>query len=153
MERLWAPWRMTYISGLSSPDGCFLCDMLRADDDTVFLGEAAHKHAGDGFAPAEAHAARHPPVDCAELRVVEGFLGEVDGPAVEHRLVAPGVHRHHRAGEGDGDAPRLAGAEVLLGEVVEDEVAGADLVAAGKVAGPAAARGVADGDEDRKSVV
>ncbi|NLX60220.1 MAG: HIT domain-containing protein [Phycisphaerae bacterium] len=37
MERLWAPWRMTYITGLSSPDGCFLCDALKADDDAASL--------------------------------------------------------------------------------------------------------------------
>jgi len=37
VERLWAPWRMTYITGLSSPDGCFLCDALKADDDAAHL--------------------------------------------------------------------------------------------------------------------
>jgi ATP adenylyltransferase len=31
MKQLWAPWRMAYIDGAASPDGCFLCRAV-ADD-------------------------------------------------------------------------------------------------------------------------
>ena len=33
MERLWAPWRMTYVSDVDSGEGCFLCRALAAADD------------------------------------------------------------------------------------------------------------------------
>lgn len=32
MERLWAPWRMSYILNSRQP-GCFMCDLLQADRD------------------------------------------------------------------------------------------------------------------------
>lgn len=32
MDTLWAPWRMEYIGG-TKPEGCFLCDILRAGGD------------------------------------------------------------------------------------------------------------------------
>jgi ATP adenylyltransferase len=32
MERLWAPWRMTYIGGLDQGSACFLCDIANADE-------------------------------------------------------------------------------------------------------------------------
>ncbi|HSV26404.1 MAG TPA: hypothetical protein VLH60_00790, partial [Sedimentisphaerales bacterium] len=42
MERsnLWAPWRMTYIKGLSKEGQCFLCDVASApqkDDENLVL--------------------------------------------------------------------------------------------------------------------
>lgn len=37
MERLWAPWRMTYIGGITPGGGCFLCDILQGDDDAANL--------------------------------------------------------------------------------------------------------------------
>ena len=37
MERLWAPWRMTYIGGITSGSECFLSDILRAEDDAANL--------------------------------------------------------------------------------------------------------------------
>ena len=37
MERLWAPWRMTYIGGISPESDCFLCEILRGDDDAANL--------------------------------------------------------------------------------------------------------------------
>ncbi|MEE8110662.1 MAG: HIT domain-containing protein [bacterium] len=32
MERLWAPWRMAYIKGEDSEEGCFFCRKLAEDD-------------------------------------------------------------------------------------------------------------------------
>lgn len=40
MERLWAPWRMTYINGIGNSGGCFLCAARDSKDDRgamVFL--------------------------------------------------------------------------------------------------------------------
>ena len=49
MDRLWAPWRMTYIDGMDdnvSTGGCFLCAARDADDAKVAaslrLADAAH---------------------------------------------------------------------------------------------------------------
>jgi ATP adenylyltransferase len=36
-ERLWTPWRMRYINGDSSEDGCIFCNRLEADDDVESL--------------------------------------------------------------------------------------------------------------------
>ncbi len=33
MDRIWAPWRMTYIEGSIKPDGCIFCDFPRQDRD------------------------------------------------------------------------------------------------------------------------
>lgn len=33
MERLWTPWRMSYIKGADSAESCFLCDAPELDDD------------------------------------------------------------------------------------------------------------------------
>jgi len=32
MKRLWAPWRLSYVQDMKQ-DGCFLCDILKEDDD------------------------------------------------------------------------------------------------------------------------
>ena len=48
MQRLWAPWRMTYIDGFGddgSHDGCFLCAARDADDDRKALVLLRHEHA------------------------------------------------------------------------------------------------------------
>lgn len=37
MERLWAPWRMSYIGGITGGSDCFLCDILADDDDAANL--------------------------------------------------------------------------------------------------------------------
>jgi len=37
MERLWAPWRMTYIDGINDESDCFLCDVFKSDDDAKDL--------------------------------------------------------------------------------------------------------------------
>lgn len=37
MERLWAPWRMTYIDGIDQGRKCFLCDIAGAGDDEAAL--------------------------------------------------------------------------------------------------------------------
>ncbi|NIA20388.1 MAG: HIT domain-containing protein [Anaerolineaceae bacterium] len=44
MERLWAPWRMTYINGINDKGGCFLCDVLGSDDDARDLVVARNEH-------------------------------------------------------------------------------------------------------------
>lgn len=36
-ERLWTPWRMTYIGGNAKEDGCIFCNRLGADDDVRSL--------------------------------------------------------------------------------------------------------------------
>lgn len=33
MERIWAPWRMTYISNANHEDGCIFCRAVEADND------------------------------------------------------------------------------------------------------------------------
>ncbi|MCX6360863.1 MAG: HIT domain-containing protein [Armatimonadetes bacterium] len=33
MDRIWAPWRMTYIEGSNKPDGCIFCDFPEQDRD------------------------------------------------------------------------------------------------------------------------
>jgi len=37
MEKMWAPWRMEYISGIENDDGCFFCRALASDDDEASL--------------------------------------------------------------------------------------------------------------------
>lgn len=37
MDRLWAPWRMAYVSGASKSDGCLFCAALAAGDDRASL--------------------------------------------------------------------------------------------------------------------
>ena len=37
MERLWAPWRMSYIGGITEGSDCFLCDILADSDDAENL--------------------------------------------------------------------------------------------------------------------
>ena len=37
MERLWAPWRMAYVSGASRSSGCLFCIALAADNDRESL--------------------------------------------------------------------------------------------------------------------
>ena len=44
MERLWAPWRMTYIKGINDKDGCFLCDISGSDDDARDLVVTRDEH-------------------------------------------------------------------------------------------------------------
>ena len=43
MNRLWAPWRMTYVGGSSAPAGCIFCDLPRAanDRENLILGRTA----------------------------------------------------------------------------------------------------------------
>ena len=49
MDRLWAPWRMAYIDGMSDaggpPDGCFLCAARDATDDRKALVFLRQPHA------------------------------------------------------------------------------------------------------------
>ena len=33
MKNLWAPWRMTYVGGISESQGCFLCQALKQADE------------------------------------------------------------------------------------------------------------------------
>ena len=33
MNRLWAPWRLAYVSGAEPTTGCVFCEALRSDDD------------------------------------------------------------------------------------------------------------------------
>ena len=35
MERIWAPWRIGYVTGDDRPDGCVFCAKIRSDDDEV----------------------------------------------------------------------------------------------------------------------
>jgi len=37
MERLWAPWRSGYISGLGHEEGCILCKIPEADDESRYI--------------------------------------------------------------------------------------------------------------------
>ena len=37
MDRLWAPWRMAYVSGASKSDSCLFCAALAAGDDRASL--------------------------------------------------------------------------------------------------------------------
>lgn len=37
MKRLWAPWRMAYVTGSRAPDGCVLCAAPNAGDDPAQL--------------------------------------------------------------------------------------------------------------------
>ena len=37
MNRLWAPWRMTYVGGSSAAGGCIFCTALAARDDAKYL--------------------------------------------------------------------------------------------------------------------
>lgn len=37
MERLWAPWRMSYVGGADRTDGCLFCDALASSDDRKVL--------------------------------------------------------------------------------------------------------------------
>ena len=37
MERLWAPWRMSYIGKIAGGTGCFLCDIRQSTDDAANL--------------------------------------------------------------------------------------------------------------------
>lgn len=37
MERLWAPWRMSYVGAADRPDGCLFCDALASSDDRKVL--------------------------------------------------------------------------------------------------------------------
>lgn len=37
MDRLWAPWRIGYVSGASRSDGCLFCAALAAEDDRTAL--------------------------------------------------------------------------------------------------------------------
>ncbi len=45
MERIWAPWRMTYISNAPREDGCIFCRARDASDDRERLVLSRHKHA------------------------------------------------------------------------------------------------------------
>jgi len=45
MERLWAPWRMSYIAKISDPGGCFLCAAAadsEHDDDNFVIWRTKH---------------------------------------------------------------------------------------------------------------
>ena len=43
MERLWAPWRMTYVGGASQPTGCIFCAATTGDPrERLLLGTTAH---------------------------------------------------------------------------------------------------------------
>ena len=45
MERLWTPWRLTYVSGGAKSDGCVFCDAQAKDDATpliVFRGATCY---------------------------------------------------------------------------------------------------------------
>ena len=44
MERLWAPWRMTYISGIPNGSDCFLCDIHSGGDDAANLVVERREH-------------------------------------------------------------------------------------------------------------
>ncbi|OGL25702.1 MAG: HIT family hydrolase [Candidatus Rokubacteria bacterium RIFCSPLOWO2_12_FULL_69_21] len=37
MERLWAPWRMSYVGAADRTDGCLFCDALASSDDRKVL--------------------------------------------------------------------------------------------------------------------
>ena len=37
MERLWAPWRMSYVGAADRTDGCLFCDALASSDDRKIL--------------------------------------------------------------------------------------------------------------------
>ena len=37
MERLWAPWRLEYISTADEAEGCFLCSAFAADDEDALV--------------------------------------------------------------------------------------------------------------------
>ena len=37
MEKLWAPWRMTYIDCVDDDEGCFMCKARESDDDACHL--------------------------------------------------------------------------------------------------------------------
>jgi len=37
LERLWAPWRMVYVSGADEPAGCLFCAVARSRDDRANL--------------------------------------------------------------------------------------------------------------------
>jgi ATP adenylyltransferase len=44
-ERLWAPWRLEYVSGAAAADGCIFCDKPGQDDDAALIvhrGETAY---------------------------------------------------------------------------------------------------------------
>lgn len=45
MERLYSPWRSQYIESLNKPEGCFLCNALKENDDdknlVLYRGENA----------------------------------------------------------------------------------------------------------------
>ncbi len=45
MERLWAPWRMAYVSGADQPAGCLFCRAARSRDDRADLVVARRPHA------------------------------------------------------------------------------------------------------------
>jgi ATP adenylyltransferase len=36
-ERLWAPWRLEYVSGAAESDGCIFCDKPGQDDDAALI--------------------------------------------------------------------------------------------------------------------
>ena len=36
-ERLWAPWRLEYVSGAAAPDGCIFCTKPGQDDDAALV--------------------------------------------------------------------------------------------------------------------
>ena len=45
MERIWAPWRMTYISNSVQEEGCIFCRAWEADDDRERLVLLRQRHA------------------------------------------------------------------------------------------------------------
>ena len=45
MKRIWAPWRMKYISKASNETGCVLCNALAKNDNTDNLVAMRGKHA------------------------------------------------------------------------------------------------------------
>jgi ATP adenylyltransferase len=42
MERLWAPWRGSYVTGAGAADGCFLCAAASGEDDVLVVARDDH---------------------------------------------------------------------------------------------------------------
>jgi ATP adenylyltransferase len=78
LERLWAPWRLAYISTPKRPDAgeCFICDGVKSDDDRSNLLVLR--------TPMSVVLLNHFPYNNGHLLVAprshKGILGDLDGP-------------------------------------------------------------------------
>ena len=116
----------------------------------VFLGQAGDVGAFQWLAPTVAGGQADQTIlpDAVYFGVV---FGQVDGAAINDRFAALGMKRDDRASQGHGDLIPGAGAGFQLLGVVENEIAGANLVGGGKVGEEGAAGSVAHREEEWRS--